>query len=42
MYYGMELGLPVTDVLTRSPERLVEMALRAFPALGRGITAGAR
>ena len=42
MYYGMELGLPVTDVLTRSPERLVEMALRAFPALDRGITAGAR
>jgi len=28
-----ELGIPVTDALSRSPERLVEMAVAAFPAL---------
>ncbi len=31
--YEQELGIPVTDALTRSPERLVEMVLAAFPAL---------
>ncbi len=31
--YGFELGIPVTDVLTRSPERLVDMVLSAFPEL---------
>ena len=31
--YEGELGIPVTDALTRSPERLVEMVLTAFPAL---------
>ena len=31
--YEQELGIPVTDALTRSPERLVEMVLVAFPAL---------
>ncbi len=31
--YGFELGLPVTDALTRSPDRLVQMVLTAFPAL---------
>ena len=31
--YEQELGLPVTDALTRSPERLVEMVLSAFPQL---------
>jgi uncharacterized NAD-dependent epimerase/dehydratase family protein len=31
--YELELGLPVTDALTRSPERLLDMVLAAFPAL---------
>ncbi|THB76693.1 MAG: DUF1611 domain-containing protein [Desulfobulbaceae bacterium] len=31
--YEHELGIPVTDALTRSPERLVEMILLAFPEL---------
>ena len=31
--YGFELGIPVTDALTRSPERLVDMVLSAFPEL---------
>lgn len=31
--YGIELGLPATDALTRSPERLVEMVVGAFPEL---------
>lgn len=31
--YEQELGIPVTDALTRSPERLVDMVLTAFPAL---------
>jgi len=34
-FYETELGLPVTDALTRSPDRLVDMVLRAFPDLGR-------
>jgi uncharacterized NAD-dependent epimerase/dehydratase family protein len=33
--YERELGIPVTDALTRSPDRLLEMVLRAFPALER-------
>jgi uncharacterized NAD-dependent epimerase/dehydratase family protein len=33
--YEAELGLPATDALTRPTDRLVEMVLRAFPALGR-------
>jgi uncharacterized NAD-dependent epimerase/dehydratase family protein len=41
LLYGSELGLPVTDALTRSPDRLVEMVLGAFPALGRGLVASA-
>ena len=32
--YEVELGVPVTDALTRSPDRLVDMVLRAFPELG--------
>lgn len=32
--YEAELGLPATDALTRSPSRLVDMVLRAFPQLG--------
>jgi uncharacterized NAD-dependent epimerase/dehydratase family protein len=31
--YESELGIPATDALTRSPDRLVEMVLSAFPAL---------
>ncbi|MES9858893.1 MAG: DUF1611 domain-containing protein [Sedimenticola sp.] len=31
--YEQELNIPVTDALTRSPERLVEMVLTAFPDL---------
>ncbi|MDF1839180.1 MAG: DUF1611 domain-containing protein [Planctomycetota bacterium] len=31
--YEHDLGIPVTDALTRSPERLVEMVLGAFPKL---------
>ncbi|MEN8754349.1 MAG: DUF1611 domain-containing protein [Akkermansiaceae bacterium] len=32
--YEDELGIPTTDALTRSPERLVEMVLSAFPQIG--------
>ncbi len=39
--YECELGIPVTDALTRSPERLVEMVLSAFPQIGSRATAGA-
>ena len=31
--YEQELGIPVTDALTRSPDRLVDMVLTAFPGL---------
>ena len=31
--YEQELGIPVTDALTRSSERLIEMILTAFPQL---------
>jgi hypothetical protein len=31
--YEQELGIPVTDALTRSPKRLLEMVLAAFPLL---------
>ena len=31
--YECELGLPTTDALTRSPDRLVDMVVRAFPEL---------
>ena len=39
--YERELAIPVTDALTRSPERLVEMALSAFPELEEMLTADA-
>ncbi len=39
--YEQELNVPVTDALTRSPERLVEMVLAAFPALKRKQAANA-
>lgn len=31
--YEAELAIPVTDALTCSPERLVQMVVRAFPEL---------
>jgi uncharacterized NAD-dependent epimerase/dehydratase family protein len=37
--YELELGIPATDALTRSPDRLVEIVLRAFPELGEKLTA---
>ncbi|NCF94270.1 MAG: DUF1611 domain-containing protein, partial [Verrucomicrobiaceae bacterium] len=39
--YEDELGIPATDALTRSPERLVEMVLAAFPALSATLAASA-
>jgi len=33
-HYEKELAIPVTDALTRPSERLVEMALSAFPQIG--------
>lgn len=32
--YEEEFGIPSTDSLSRSPERLVEMVLSAFPQVG--------
>lgn len=40
--YESELGIPATDALARSPERLVDMVLAAFPALEEKLAAGAR
>jgi uncharacterized NAD-dependent epimerase/dehydratase family protein len=40
--YELELGIPATDALTRSPDDLVEMVLAAFPGLEGTRTAGAR
>ena len=40
--YECDLGIPVTDALTRSPDRLVEMVVSAFPELEREFTVGAR
>ncbi len=37
--YERELGIPATDALTRSPARLIEMVLLAFPELGKKLTA---
>jgi uncharacterized NAD-dependent epimerase/dehydratase family protein len=37
--YEQELGIPVTDALSRSPERLVEMVMAAFPQLNAKLTA---
>ena len=36
--YENELGIPSTDVLTRSPERLVQMVLSVFPQIGAEIS----
>jgi uncharacterized NAD-dependent epimerase/dehydratase family protein len=40
--YELELGIPATDALTRSPQRLLEMVLLAFPELEEKRTAGVR
>jgi len=42
LLYELELGIPVTDALTRSPERLAEMVLLAFPELDREMSAALR
>ena len=39
--YERELDIPTTDALTRSPERLVEMVLSAFPKLQGKLLASA-
>jgi uncharacterized NAD-dependent epimerase/dehydratase family protein len=37
--YQRELGMPVTDALTRPPEELLDMVCAAFPELARKSTA---
>ena len=39
--YENELGIPTTDALSRSPERLVEMIVRGFPKLAEMLPAAA-
>ena len=39
--YEQELGVPTTDALTRSPDRLVEMVLSAFPGLKKDLVVNA-
>ena len=39
--YENEFGIPTTDALTRSPERLVEMVIRGFPRLAEKLPAAA-
>ncbi|MDC0358562.1 DUF1611 domain-containing protein [Oligoflexia bacterium] len=36
--YESELGIPVTDALTRSPDHLVEMVINGFPKLAEKLT----
>jgi uncharacterized NAD-dependent epimerase/dehydratase family protein len=38
--YAAELSLPITDALTRSPDRLVDMVVDAFPEIRRKLTVG--
>lgn len=40
--YAGELGIPVTDALTRPPRDLLEMVLAAFPELQEKLSAGSR
>jgi uncharacterized NAD-dependent epimerase/dehydratase family protein len=40
--YEIELGVPATDALTRSPDRLVEMVVAAFPTLQEKLAAATR
>jgi uncharacterized NAD-dependent epimerase/dehydratase family protein len=37
-----ELGIPATDALTRSPDRLVEMVSSAFPEIKEKLIASAK
>ena len=37
-HYKKELGIPVTDALTRSPDCLVNMLITAFPQIGGGVS----
>jgi uncharacterized NAD-dependent epimerase/dehydratase family protein len=39
--YENELGIPTTDALSRSPDRLVEMVVRAYPELAEKLPAAA-
>jgi hypothetical protein len=39
--YELELGIPVTDPLTRPLERLLDMVLLAFPELTMPLTSAA-
>lgn len=41
-HYELELGIPVTDALSRSSGHLVEMIIAAFPALAEKLSAGTR
>lgn len=40
--YEFELGIPVTDALKRTPDRLVDMVLLSFPQLEENLAVGAR
>jgi uncharacterized NAD-dependent epimerase/dehydratase family protein len=40
--YEIDLGMPATDALTRSPDRLVEMVVAAFPTLQEKLAATVR
>jgi uncharacterized NAD-dependent epimerase/dehydratase family protein len=39
--YEKELGIPTTDALSRSPERLLEMIVRGFPVLAEKLSIAA-
>ena len=39
--YERNLGIPVTDALTRPSDLLAEMVVRDFPEVERNLTAGA-
>ena len=41
LHYEDELGIPATDALSRSPKRLVEMVLGAYPNLAEKLPAAA-
>ena len=40
--FEQDLGIPATDALTRSPDRLVDMVVLAFPALSEKVSATVR
>ena len=40
--YELQLGMPVTDALTRPTDRLVDMVTGAFPEIGEELTASTR